>query len=165
MAVIIRVAPGSYGTSHYNKRRREGISTCSVDQCNRAGYAQGLCRRHYSQQLDEQSAPCITRGCDQPCVSDGLCETHYRQRGDALSCSVGDCDERRKLNGFCAAHFAEWREETRGRATSIVAIGRTIRRGYAAPINGADQSLASFKVTAPVTDSILDLATAPRLTD
>lgn len=31
--------------------------------------------------------------------------------------------------------------------------------------NGADQSLASFKVTAPVTDSILDLATAPRLTD
>lgn len=101
---------------------------CTLDKCNRDGYAHGLCEMHYRRVLrNGDSGPpgplarsksiCEAPDCNRDMEAKGYCHGHYlrllrvsemseaplRVRG--RMCSVVDCIQAHKAKGFCAAHY------------------------------------------------------------
>ena len=104
---------------------------CSVETCDRAVYAKGLCNAHYRRQLrhgdvfahvpiGRSARTCSVEGCEERVDSDGWCHGHYQRRlrtGDVQAeiplgrrrqpetCTVERCDRATFAKGYCPTHY------------------------------------------------------------
>lgn len=79
-----------------NAWKRREKQTCTVQGCEGAAYAHGLCslhdarmRRYGTTERPERPTVCGVEGCEQPVQAWALCERHYRRA------KKGNLDERR----------------------------------------------------------------------
>lgn len=78
---------------------------CSIDGCDREGYAKELCRLHYQKQW-KSSKTCEVDGCENAHEAKGLCSKHWqRQWKSPNSCSVPECTKGYVAKGYCAMHY------------------------------------------------------------
>lgn len=95
---------------------------CSVDGCNRAHSALGLCSMHDARKRRTGSVElpnkkkivrkCAVKGCARGYVASGFCEMHYRRvkkhgttEGLIRKCSVDGCDKKHEARGYCKLHY------------------------------------------------------------
>lgn len=66
------------------------VKTCSVDGCNRAFLAKGMCSYHYQLHKRQTAPTCTIDVCDRPQKASGLCAGHYsrKRRGGDLTSAV-----------------------------------------------------------------------------
>lgn len=110
------------------------IKTCSVDGCERADKARGMCNMHYQRWYStgdvgsvgpayepRTSDTCVVDLCGSPTKARNLCSMHWtrlRKTGtlDLVpkiipDCSVAGCDKQSKARGFCGTHYARWQRD------------------------------------------------------
>lgn len=101
---------------------------CSLELCDRAGFARGLCEMHYRRVLRsgdagppvsyaEVRATCKAPDCEHDAEAKGYCHGHYLRlqrtgkadesplRMPGRLCSVEHCGRPHKALGYCSAHY------------------------------------------------------------
>ena len=101
---------------------------CTVEECERAGRALGLCDMHYRRlrrtghlgppgPITRTRSICQAPECPREAEAKGYCHGHYLRlqrtgvpsesplRVEGRLCSVEDCGRPHKARGFCAAHY------------------------------------------------------------
>ena len=115
-----------------------GVTTCSIEGCERPVYARGWCTRHWYRWRyhgsptagrpvgqDGSGGVCSVEGCARPAAARGWCRTHHRRWlrhgsplvrgvietpaiGTQRFCSVDGCDRPHEAHGLCSMHRARW---------------------------------------------------------
>ena len=87
---------------------------CSIQNCNKKGYARGYCAMHYSRFMKygdplyckrpnvnrHPPEKCTVEGCNKPYKARGFCINHLAKARDAgilpgqKKCGVNDCDKK-----------------------------------------------------------------------
>jgi hypothetical protein len=97
---------------------------CSIDGCDRAHGAKGMCDAHYGRwrrngtTTTTRKRPCSIDGCDKLGNCGGVCKMHRSRfsrtgsyeltRVRARGCSVADCVREHQARGYCAMHYSRW---------------------------------------------------------
>jgi hypothetical protein len=117
----------------------DGSKRCSVEGCDRARVARGLCGRHYQRAKAHgilasfakthaiaAGAMCNVEGCDRPQASNGMCPmhdqrvkrngvpgpagmVHARWAKTQPMCSVPGCTAKTVAKGYCGLHYSRVR--------------------------------------------------------
>lgn len=128
---------------------------CSVNGCDRAVYARGVCEAHYRRRLRTGSVDaerpvgsipkpkqCMVAACTNTSTERGLCHGHYLRlirSGDVLSdrplsrqvngvCIVDGCTNRATARGLCGTH--RYRKSKHGDVQADIPIKQVEGTGY-----------------------------------
>lgn len=116
--------------------RAKGL--CAIDDCGKAHYSRGWCRRHYGRWLrhgdptvflqkvytepaphEKTHRPCSAEGCRRGHFALGYCAMHWSRfrkygttelpdRHSKRLCSVDGCGRKHKARGYCDKHHQRW---------------------------------------------------------